>query len=222
MAIWKFAQALGKHWLALMGCAIFTCIGIYAAWRGKTNHWVFVVSVVCSVMMFLVAALLAWTDEHKKFEEEIAKRVRPDVIVLCDWPSLGTRPSLLSGRSLIVRVLSDVPAINVKIQDIAFDDSRVAVFENIPLLERSTPQKANYRVMEKTGKSSGPADLESLIENTYAGNVVDLGKTEAPPIRIIARYKDSHGTSWQSVNELTYDFFLRKGHAEHVEIKKAD
>jgi len=220
MVIVIFLRALLRHWWALLGSAAFTVISIVAAWREQTSHWVLVSSLTVGAIMFFIAAFRVWNDEHESLLEEVAKRSRPDVIVVCDWPSLGTRPSVLSGRTLLVKVLSDIPAINVKIQDIAFEASRVAVFDNIPLLERSAPQKANCRIVGKIGKSSGVWDLESFIEDELSSNIGDLGKTEST-VQVIVRYKDSFGVCWESANRLIYDFFLRKGHAEHIEIRRA-
>jgi hypothetical protein len=64
MAVREFAKALFKHWLSLMGSAVFTGLGIYAAWRGKTSQWIVAASIVLGVALFFVAAFLAWKDER--------------------------------------------------------------------------------------------------------------------------------------------------------------
>jgi hypothetical protein len=65
MALWHYCKALWKRWWALMSCAVFTGIGIYAAWYGKSNSWIVWVSCITTVIMFLVASFLAWNEEYK-------------------------------------------------------------------------------------------------------------------------------------------------------------
>ncbi len=155
-----------------------------------------------------------------ELQSEINKRHRPDVIVTCDWPIRGTSSSIFSQRRLQVRNLSEVPAINVKITDISFGESSYASFDEIPILERSEPRKAECRVVEKVKSTSRAWDLETFIEDSCCPHAIDYGSTEAPPIRVTAQYQDSHGVQWESVNELVYDFFLRKGTMKHVEIRE--
>lgn len=64
MSVWLFFKALGKHWFALMGSAIFTAIAVYAAWRGKSNQWIFGTSIVVALALFFVASFQAWNEEH--------------------------------------------------------------------------------------------------------------------------------------------------------------
>jgi integrase len=45
MEVLRFSKVLLKHWWALMSSAVFTGIGVYAAWRGKTNQWVVTASI---------------------------------------------------------------------------------------------------------------------------------------------------------------------------------
>ena len=48
-----------------MSCAVFTGIGIYAAAAGKSNGWIVSASTTAAIVLFLVAAFLAWNDEHQ-------------------------------------------------------------------------------------------------------------------------------------------------------------
>src|ERR1700742_3701544 len=63
--IFLFCKALIKRWWALMSCAIFTFIGLYALIIGKSNAWIIFASITAAVLLFLVAAFLAWSEEHK-------------------------------------------------------------------------------------------------------------------------------------------------------------
>ncbi len=68
MDLWLFFKALYKHWWALMSCAAFTGIGIYASWSGKGSRWIVDASGVAAVILFVVAAFRAWKDEYLKAE----------------------------------------------------------------------------------------------------------------------------------------------------------
>ncbi len=64
MSLWLYVKSLAKHWWALMSCAVFTGIGIAAAWLGKSNGWVVWVSCIAGSVLFVVASFLAWQVEH--------------------------------------------------------------------------------------------------------------------------------------------------------------
>jgi hypothetical protein len=48
-----------------MSCAVFTGLGVYAAWQEKSNHWVVGASIVAALILFLIAAFLSWNEEHR-------------------------------------------------------------------------------------------------------------------------------------------------------------
>ncbi len=50
---------------ALLGTALFTVIGIVAAVTNQSNAWIARVSLAAACLCFLLAAYLAWCDEHK-------------------------------------------------------------------------------------------------------------------------------------------------------------
>jgi hypothetical protein len=43
---------------------LFTGIGIYGAWHGKSNTWQVWVSCAAALLLIIIAAFLAWTEEH--------------------------------------------------------------------------------------------------------------------------------------------------------------
>ena len=93
--IGMFFCALGKRWWALMSCAAFTAIAIYAAWKQETSHWILDVSIVAAIAMFLVAAGMAWNDERK---------ARISAEVMYGWESIARRfKELDDGGVLIAR-----------------------------------------------------------------------------------------------------------------------
>jgi hypothetical protein len=74
-----FAAGLLRHWWALLSCAVFLLIGVYAAATNKTNSWIVGATAVAAVAMLIVAAYLTWKDEHDKYTTEVAKNQRPDI-----------------------------------------------------------------------------------------------------------------------------------------------
>ena len=74
-----FTAGLLKRWWALLSCAVFTVIGVYAAATNKANSWIVGATAVAAVAMFIVAAYLTWKDERSKYTTELARNQRPDI-----------------------------------------------------------------------------------------------------------------------------------------------
>jgi hypothetical protein len=74
-----FTAGLLKRSWALLSCAVFTVIGVYAAATNKANSWTVGATAVAAVAMFIVAAYLTWKDEHGKYTAELARNQRPDI-----------------------------------------------------------------------------------------------------------------------------------------------
>ena len=66
--MWKdlgvFASALGKKWWALMGCAAFTCLGMWIFYADKSNAWAIRATFALAASFVLLACYLAWRDEQ--------------------------------------------------------------------------------------------------------------------------------------------------------------
>jgi hypothetical protein len=77
--LWPFIRAVGKHWWALMSCAIFTGLGVFIAWGNKSNAWAVEASFAAAVICVFIACYLAWRDEHKLFIAEKERNQRPDI-----------------------------------------------------------------------------------------------------------------------------------------------
>lgn len=129
MESWPFLTAWLKHWLALMSSAVFTGLGVYAAWQGKTNHWIVTASIAAGAALFYVAAFLAWRDEHRKYEYEVAKQGQP--VLTAEFMPFDNRTVLMLYNS------SDIPAVNLSIQEIRHG-SKVLQF-SVPKPVRSGP-----------------------------------------------------------------------------------
>jgi hypothetical protein len=99
MDLWVFAKALGRHWWALLSCAVFTGIGVYAALSGKGNQWVVLTSGVAALLLLIVAAYLAWKEEHQ--ERLHSERA-------FDWLDIGARfKELNDGGAVVARWSQD-------------------------------------------------------------------------------------------------------------------
>jgi hypothetical protein len=105
-----FLRAWLRHWWALMSSAVFTGLGVYAAWQDKPNHWIVAASIVAGIALFYVAAFLAWRDEHKKYEDEAARQGQPKLTA--EFMSIDNRTMLILYNS------SAMPAVNLSVQDI--------------------------------------------------------------------------------------------------------
>ena len=73
MVIWLYLKAIGKHWWALMSCAVFTLLGFYISYANKNNDWAVKGVFVLAVLMLFVACFFAWRDEHEKLSAERTK-----------------------------------------------------------------------------------------------------------------------------------------------------
>jgi hypothetical protein len=60
----RFVAALWKKWWALMGCAAFTILSLWASIENKSNAWVVTGTGALAVIFFFVAAFGAWSEEH--------------------------------------------------------------------------------------------------------------------------------------------------------------
>jgi hypothetical protein len=115
---WLFIKAILKRWWAFMSCAVFTFIGLYAAFAGKSNHWVVLVSGIAAIALFTVATYGAWLHEHKRAQDAVeqlnqftntAKPTTPVQTrhVYQEWKDLATKFESLSRDPLSMHVRAD-------------------------------------------------------------------------------------------------------------------
>lgn len=116
MGIEKYIGALLKHWWTLLSSAIFTAIGLYSLWQGKTNHWTIMASITTALILFFVASFQAWNEEHKKLEAELAKHERPDL--MASFLCLGNPPQF----SLRLQTASSTPAVGIQIDNVVNEE----------------------------------------------------------------------------------------------------
>ncbi|MGB8524416.1 MAG: hypothetical protein WCD43_15740, partial [Candidatus Acidiferrales bacterium] len=202
-------------------------------------HWHWWVWVVVFLSLLLPAVLEAsyrvirdqevWVEGKilrmaAELHAAVAKHGRPEVVVTCDWPSAVSTNRTKNSGELLLKVLSDIPAMDVCIYDIEFpQEIGTAKFEVVRLLEKSEPKTLPCRVetvfedRKKGHTTRTRMTMEGFIKRAY--EVLPLNDLEIPPIRIIAHYKDSHGRGWESVNELNYDTFIEAGDMKLIEIR---
>jgi hypothetical protein len=83
-----FAAAMVKKVWALLSCAAFTGIGVYAAAKNKGNAWQVGASAVIAAGSFIVAAFQTWKDEYGRYTAEVAKNQKPDIqgdVAVCGY-----------------------------------------------------------------------------------------------------------------------------------------
>jgi hypothetical protein len=68
-----FVTAIFHDWWALMSCAAFTVVGIWAAYAEKGREWVLWTSFTLAVVFVFVAAYKAWAREHELWLQERRK-----------------------------------------------------------------------------------------------------------------------------------------------------
>ena len=78
MSVIIYAKAVLPHYWALLGSAAFTTLGFVG---DNYTQLVRPISWSLAALLLLVAGYKAWAEEHKKYESERAKNVRPKIKV---------------------------------------------------------------------------------------------------------------------------------------------
>jgi hypothetical protein len=114
-----------------MGSAVFTFVGFYTAVKSKSNKWVVGATLTAAVLLFLVAAFLAWKEEYVKvikaeaeLENEKSRHGGPEVFLAWRVPSeLEKLPGVSRREHLILENRSDLSAHNIQILPIVLSGS---------------------------------------------------------------------------------------------------
>ena len=100
-----------RYWWALMSCAAFTFLGIWATYAEKGREWILWASITLALASVLVAAYRAWAKEHQLWAEERQKvevlTAKPDITVAVH----GIFAHVTQGNQLFV-ILPDVSIAN--------------------------------------------------------------------------------------------------------------
>jgi len=79
--VWLWFKAFVPYWWALMSCAAFTALSVYAAIKKKGNRWVVIATASLAILFFGVASFEAWDNEHdgRLSEESDLNRTRAEL-----------------------------------------------------------------------------------------------------------------------------------------------
>ena len=203
-----------------MSCAVFTFLGLYALAFGKSNRWLIGASFAAAVALFILAAFLAWADEHKAKLAEIARNQQPDVSLVWDWSEDQKKFKASDTEKIILvenrsgRHIYNVQIEPVKLaQELAFD-----------LINEIAPGKSHIARGRWDGKSSETANYvfffgnneQQAVDNGWVFKKThNRGLSDAfMKIPMAVRY-ESDGAKWRTEFEFIYDIgdeslFLRK------------
>jgi hypothetical protein len=106
-----FVKAILRHWWALMSCAAFTLLGIWATYAEKDRLWIVWLSIGFALVCFVVAAYRAWANEHEAWAKE-----KVTVKRLTEEPNLAIAvhgiPAHLADHDIVFVILPDVSIAN--------------------------------------------------------------------------------------------------------------
>lgn len=66
--LWRFVKATTREWGALMGCALFTVLGVCAQAMNRSSGWVVGCSLVLAGVLLVVACYRAWAEQTRKLD----------------------------------------------------------------------------------------------------------------------------------------------------------
>jgi hypothetical protein len=97
MTMWLFIQAVGKKFWALLSCAAFTILRVWAEYFSKNNLWIVKASFVLAGLFLLVGCFLAWSDERSRLSNAPVVWLRLVLDLSYERSGLGTEAAE-SGR----------------------------------------------------------------------------------------------------------------------------
>jgi hypothetical protein len=155
-------------------------------------------------------------SKQAQLDEEIANRKRPEVMVYCDWSRYHEGIIEENQRPLILKNVSDTTAKDVQIHDIILSKG-TARYKVVSLLDGKTEVPAICRIERDKDTVYAMWDLKVLFLHSFEKMGLSLAEQRVP---ILVDYCDTHGTGWQSVNELRYDPFLGIGSVHNLGIRR--
>lgn len=186
-------------------------------WKGSL---IVLLSITVIVMFFHAVAHIKKREQEmeKELSDERAKAERPQVIVTCDWISAVSTMRGRNSGQLILKVLNDVPALDVCVQEIEFPNSTKARFEVVRIVEKSQAQSVPCSIEKRDEKltSSMIMTFESCVKRM--SDFLPKNDLCVGPIKVIAQYRDMYGRYWQSISELTYNVFTEEGDMQYIDI----
>jgi len=203
-----------------MSCAVFTFIGLYAVMFEKSNHWLIGASFSAAVLLFILAAFLAWNDEHKAKLDEMARNQQPDVALVWDWSEDQKKIKASDTEKIIlIENRSDRYIYNVQIEPVKL--SQQLAFD---LINEIAPGKQHAALGRWNGKSSGQTNYlyffanneQAAVNNGWVFKKLQPQGLSDSFMKIPMRLTyESGGAKWQCDFEFIYDIgdeslFLKK------------
>ena len=148
-ALRLFLAAMEKRWWALLSCAAFTLLALYALATNQNNHWLLVASIIAALICFLVASFGAWKEQYdaRLAAERRLHDGRP-VFVL---EVVGTLPLRSNPRWRFL--LTNCGARTARYVRLSRIRSQVGAYEisfsEIPALQAGPPATLGYEVIDR-------------------------------------------------------------------------
>jgi hypothetical protein len=189
-----FFRAWFREWWALMGCASFTILGIYAAALNKSNAWVVWGSCGLGAAFFFVASCRVWAREHET-RMRAEDRLEPKAVIrnlACRvWP-IGQAGISVTGKEYYFEVFnsSGADALEGVRVEVAALEPDVIGFPNPPLHIRNDDYntrefRINPRHVRQVDLITGPVNAPysqacMVIPHTVKSHLVRMenGKYE--------------------------------------------
>jgi hypothetical protein len=200
-----FGGALLKRWWALMSCAVFTFIGLYGLILQKSNRWIIGASFFAAIVLFLVAAFLAWNDEH-------SAKLKLESDVIAPKIDLGWGPNGSPQKHLIIENSGTVDAYDLQIQDVSLTPNLKGTFDQVTRL-RPKGQFIIDPWLTGRGISQAPSktrDFEMILYSSgdlpqeYTTSTSDgrLAEIRCP---LVIAFKDYGGNQYEASFEFVTD-----------------
>ena len=210
MELWLWFKAVLKYWWALMSCAIFTAIGVYAAHANKNNEWIVQTSFVAAGVCAVIACFLAWRDKHRTLEEFETK-------YLHECPRLGLEVNSLEGErtwvensnpvTITIKHLSGRVPSSLHFEPIRSKRGKyILQFDALPHVEPLQPKPMPFDVIEVGRPELSARDRE--ITHVYLKDMLLLFLSDSIGIPhlgemvypLVARFSDNNETQLQTFN----------------------
>lgn len=218
MAFLLYIRAVGKHWWALMSCALFTGLGMWIFYADKSNGWAIRATFSLAGFCLLIACYLAWYDEHIRVLAVEDEKRKLHAKFFDERPFLGIEAHSMEGPktwrehpvpvTFSIHHLSGRVPTSIRFEPILSLLGKFSLhFDAIPHAEKH-PKGIRYRVHQVGAPPLSAHDLEKIgnIERELLRQFLDDSPSELMELNytLIAHFKDGGDELSQSFR-LTFD-----------------
>lgn len=139
-----FLKGLLKRWWALMSCAAFTIVGVYAAAFNEAPDWIVRSSIALGVFFLLLGAFLTWRDTYIQLVGEKEAHSGPVIVVEYDC-DVKHRPTDKQKPITLRTLPGSGDAFTIQVQPIV-NGNRTAKFSTISDLAMGESNVADHIV----------------------------------------------------------------------------